>query len=140
MNDKRKPAGVRQKDLQLAISRIQHGRTKTGETKISISAVAREAGVSAALIHNYYPEIAERIREIQEISDQAKKNNSQQNLRKEQEKNRLLRLEIQELKSKISALASINEVLILEKLESDESREPERKVLFPIKKPAKPSA
>ncbi|MXI47069.1 TetR family transcriptional regulator [Pseudomonas moraviensis] len=140
MNDKRKPAGVRQKDLRLAISRIQHGRTKTGETKISISAVAREAGVSAALIHNYYPEIAESIREILEISDQSKKNNSQKNLRKEREKNRLLRLEIQELKSKISALASINEVLLLEKLESDESREPEHKVLFPIKKPAKPSA
>lgn len=49
-----KPAEDREKDLRLALYRIQKGRTHSGETKITIAAVAREAGVSTALIHNYY--------------------------------------------------------------------------------------
>lgn len=32
--------------------------------KISISAVARKAGVTPALIHNTYPDVAERIRAV----------------------------------------------------------------------------
>ena len=48
-----KPAEDREKDLRLALYRIQKGRTRSGETKVTITAVAREAGVSTALIHNY---------------------------------------------------------------------------------------
>ena len=35
-----------------------------GQHKISISAVARKAGVTPALIHNTYPDVAERIRAV----------------------------------------------------------------------------
>lgn len=34
------------------------------ERKLSIAAVAEEAGVSTATIHNRYPEIAEKIRQL----------------------------------------------------------------------------
>ncbi|MGV8744039.1 TetR family transcriptional regulator, partial [Pseudomonas aeruginosa] len=60
---KYKPGEDREKDLKLALYRIQKGRAHTGETKVTIAAVAREAKVSTALIHNYYPGIAESIRE-----------------------------------------------------------------------------
>ncbi len=43
-------------ELQLAILRI-----RDKGLKLSISAVASEAGVTAGLIHNTYPDIAEKI-------------------------------------------------------------------------------
>ncbi|WP_339540135.1 TetR/AcrR family transcriptional regulator [Pseudomonas sp. RA_5y_Pfl1_P24] len=54
-----KPAEDREKDLKLALYRIQRVRAHTGETKVTIAAVASKAGVSSALIHNHYPNIAE---------------------------------------------------------------------------------
>lgn len=62
MSKQRKPADKREKDLRLAMFRIQRGRAHTDVEKLSISSVAREAGVSASLIHNHYPDIAEAIR------------------------------------------------------------------------------
>jgi len=48
-----KPAEDREKDLRFALYRTQKGRAHTGETKVTIAAVAREAGVSTALTHNH---------------------------------------------------------------------------------------
>lgn len=110
----RKPADTREKELLLALHRIERGRAKTGEKKVTISAVAREAGVSAALIHNHYPRIAEAIREVQGRSSRAQRNLKHQDLRAEREKGRVLRREIEELRAKVACLASINEVLIEE--------------------------
>ncbi|WP_368214866.1 TetR family transcriptional regulator [Aeromonas sp. R2-3] len=114
MTIKRKPADAREKELLLALRRIARGRAKTDEKKVTIAAVAREAGVSAALIHNYYPSIAEAIREVQGRSSRAQRDVKHQALRAEREKGRALRLEIEELRAKIASLASINEVLIEE--------------------------
>ncbi|MFM5375058.1 TetR family transcriptional regulator [Aeromonas veronii] len=114
MTIKRKPSGVRERDLQLALVRIKRGRAHTGESKVTIAAVAREAGVSAALIHNHYPNIAEAIREVQGLSSRAQRDAKHQALRAEREKGRALRLEIDELRAKIASLASINEVLVEE--------------------------
>jgi AcrR family transcriptional regulator len=114
MNISRKPADAREKELILALRRIERGRTKTDEKKVSIAAVAREAGVSAALIHNHYPKIAEAIREIQGRSSRAQRDEKHQDLRVEREKSRALRLEIEELRAKVASLASLNEVLINE--------------------------
>ena len=41
----RKTADKRLKDLRLAMHRIQRGRAHTGATKVSVLAVATEAGV-----------------------------------------------------------------------------------------------
>ncbi|KAB5455069.1 TetR family transcriptional regulator [Pseudomonas aeruginosa] len=102
------------RDLQLALIRIQRGRAHTGETKVTIAAVAREAGVSTALIHNHYPRVAEAIREAQGRSSRVQRDVKHQDLCAEREKNRVLRQEIEELRIKVASLASINEVLIAE--------------------------
>jgi len=57
----RKTAEVRERELRLALSRIQRGRSRTKAKRLSIAAVACEAGVTAALIHNHYPDVAEAI-------------------------------------------------------------------------------
>lgn len=114
MTTKRKPSDARERDLQLALARIQRGRAHTGETKVTFAAVAREAGVSTALIHNHYPIIAEAIRDAQGRSSRAQRDVKHQDLRAEREKNRALRQEIEGLRAKVASLASINEVLIAE--------------------------
>lgn len=111
---KYKPAVDREKDLKLALYRIQKGRARTGESKITISAVAREAGVSTALIHNYYPSIAEAVREAQGRSSRALRDLKHQDLVAEREKSATYRKEIKELRAQMANLASINEVLLEE--------------------------
>jgi AcrR family transcriptional regulator len=111
---KKNALASREQQLILALNRIKLGRSKIGERKISITAVAREAGVSPALIHNHYPDIAETIRNIQGRSSRSKQDLLKQALTKEQEKNRLLRDENAILRAKITDLATINEMLLLE--------------------------
>lgn len=107
-----KPAKDREKDLKLALFRIQKGRAHTGESKVTIAAVAREAGVSTALIHNHYPRIAEAIREAQGRSSRSMRDVKQQDLIAERKKCAVHRQEIEELRAKVANLASINEVLM----------------------------
>ncbi|HEF4761189.1 TPA: TetR family transcriptional regulator [Pseudomonas putida] len=114
MTSKRKPADAREKDLLLALARIQRKRSHTGETKVSIAAVAREAGVSTALIHNHYPKIAEAIRTVQGRDSRSLRDVKHQELIVQRKRNRELREEIKELRSKVASLASINEMLLSE--------------------------
>lgn len=107
-----KSAEAREKDLRLALYRIQKGRAHTGETKVTIAAVAREAGISTALIHNHYPKIAEAVRDAQGRSSRAARDIKHQDLTVERKKSAEHRQEIQELRAKVAALASINEVLL----------------------------
>ena len=109
-----KPAVDREKDLKLAIYRIQKGRAHTKETKVTIAAVAREAGVSTALIHNHYPAVAEAIREIQGRSSRAMRDIKHQDLIAERQKSAGYRQENEELRAKLASIASINEVLLEE--------------------------
>jgi len=94
--------------------RIERGRSRTGEAKMSISAVAREAGVTTALIHNHYPAVAEEIRQAQGKDSRAQRDAKHESLKGERQKNRDLRLELEALRSDIARLASINEVLLAE--------------------------
>lgn len=114
MTSNRQHADSRAKQLQLAIFRIERGRAKTGEQKLSISAVAREAGVSAALIHNHYPEIAETIRIKLGASSRAQRDVKHQELKAAQERNRALMNELNDLRHRMAKLTSINETLLLE--------------------------
>jgi len=107
-----KLAKDREKELKLALYRIQKGRAHTGETKVTIAAVAREAGVSTALIHNYYPGIAEAIREVQGRSSRAMRDVKHQDLIAERKKSATYRQEIEELRTKVANLATVNEVLL----------------------------
>ena len=113
MTSARKPAASREKDLKLAIHRIERGRSHTKATSLSISAVAREAGVSAALIHNHYPAIAEAIRVKLGTSSRQMRDSKHQELKDVQAKNKVLRDELAEAKERIGRLASINEALLV---------------------------
>ncbi|CAD0260735.1 TetR family transcriptional regulator [Pseudomonas veronii] len=112
MTSTRKSADAREKDLKLAIYRIQRGRSKLGATTLSIASVAREAGVSTALIHNHYPNVAEMIRDAQGRSSRAQRDDKHHDLNVERGKNQELRKELEGLRAKLSSLASINEVLL----------------------------
>ena len=96
------------------MSRIQRGRAHTNETQVNISTVAHEAGVTPALIHNHYPDIAEAIRIAQARSSRAQRDAKQSELKAAQERNRILREQNEILRAQVSKLASINEVLLVE--------------------------
>jgi hypothetical protein len=114
MTSQRQSADIRAKQLRLAIFRIEKGRAKTGAHKLSISAVAREAGVTPALIHNHYPAIAEAIRTKLGASSREQRDAKHLELKKAQEANKTLLEEVGASRHRISKLASINETLLLE--------------------------
>lgn len=114
MTINRKSAEIREKELRLAIVRINRGRSRTGATKVSIASVAREAGVSPALVHNHYPRIADAIRHEQGPARRAQRWTSQEKLKQERDKGRELRRQLAELRAQVARLASINEVLLAE--------------------------
>jgi len=114
MSQQRKSATARERDLRLAILRIERGRSHTKATQISIASVAREAGVSPALIHNHYPAIADAIRQVQGRSSRQQRDTKHEQLKAELEKARALRRDVEQLRADVDRLASINEVLLAE--------------------------
>ena len=80
--------------------------------KISISAVAQIANVTPALIHNTYPDIAERIRGLVGKTTRSQRDAKHDALVKERERNRALRAEVAHLRTEVAKLASINITLL----------------------------
>lgn len=80
--------------------------------KVSISAVAKAADVTPALIHNTYPDIAERIRGVIGKSTRLQRDAKHEALAKERERNRALRAEVERLRLDVARLASINLTLL----------------------------
>jgi hypothetical protein len=109
---KRLTAEARLKQLQLAVLRIERGRAQvaTGK-KLSINAVAEEAGVSTALIHNHYPQLAESIRIKQGRSSREQRDAKHGELLKCRTRNRELVEEVRTLKADLAKIASINATL-----------------------------
>ena len=114
MTTVRKNADVREKEIRLAIFRIERGRSHTAAKRLTISAVAREAGVSSSLLHNHYPVIAEEIRVKQGASSRQKLDAKQDDLSVERVKTKALREELEDLRRQVAKLASINEMLQIE--------------------------
>jgi len=114
MSQQRKSASARERDLRLAILRIERGRSRTKAATISIASVAREAGVSPALIHNHYPAIADAIRQVQGRSSRQQRDAKHEELKAERDKMRELRQDVARLRDDVDRLASINEVLLAE--------------------------
>lgn len=96
-----------EKRLTDAVASLQ-----SGAKKISISSVAAEAKVTPALIHNTYPDIAERIRSLMGRSTRAQRDAKHDALVKERERNRELREEVDRLRHEAAKLASINLTLL----------------------------
>lgn len=106
-------ANSTEKELKNTLIRLKHGRPKVVDMtrKISISALAEEAGVSDSTIHNRYPEIATEVREIMGKEHKAQRDEKNSKLKSEKEKNRELREHIGQLESDIRKLTSINATL-----------------------------
>lgn len=101
----RKEREARLRHLKAAMLRVAKGRPKDSRNcKMSISSIAREAGVSASLVHNCYPEILAEIRRrsANGTAIQAEPARSSREG------------EIAELRRKVAQLASINETLLAE--------------------------
>lgn len=102
--------------IRMAIVRMEKGKPTvvSSDRKISIKAVAEEAGVSDSLIHKNYSTLVTRIKENQEKDYRSDRNEKHQALKAEREKNRELREKVAELESQLSDLGSINARLKLE--------------------------
>ena len=106
-------ANTTEKELRNALIRLKHGRPKVVDKKrkISISALAEEAGVSDSTIHNRYPEIASEVREIIGKEHKSQRDDKNEKLKSEKSKNKELREYIQQLETDVRKLTSINATL-----------------------------
>lgn len=95
--------------IQQAIAQLQ-----VENAKVTISAVAKVAGITPALIHNTYPDLAEQIRGIGGKTTSAQRDAKHAALVKERETNRTLRAENTTLKEDVAKLASVNQKLLAE--------------------------
>ncbi|WP_420195014.1 TetR family transcriptional regulator [Marinobacter sp. GH_1] len=104
------------KRIRLAIVRLEKDQPKVVEKgrKVSVAAVAEEAGVSRALIHKDYPDLLERIRGNSNKAIQRQRDEKQEKLKEERFKNRQLREKIVDLTEQRNELASKNATLELE--------------------------
>lgn len=95
--------------IQQAIEQLQ-----ASQGKLSISAVAKLAGVTPALIHNTYPDLAEKIRGLVGKATRTQRDAKHSALVREREINRTLRQELVETRATIAKLASVNQTLLNE--------------------------
>ena len=112
-------ANSTEKELKCALIRLKHGRPRVvnKKRKISISALAEEAGVSDSTIHNRYPEIAAEVREITGKAHKVQRDEKNVKLKSEKAKNKELREYIEQLESDIRKLTSINATLSNENIQ-----------------------
>jgi hypothetical protein len=88
-----------------------------GNEKLSIASVARAAGVTPGLIHNTYPAVAEKIRNLMGKSVRAQRDSKHLALMREKEKNRALRAENDQILKELARIASVNQRLLFEMAE-----------------------
>ncbi len=106
---------VTHRRIKMAILAIIKGRANNIalDRKLSIKAVAEEAQVSPALIHNKYPELADDIRARLATTALKKQKVAQDHSKLTATRNKELRQEITTLKEELRKLASINANLTL---------------------------
>lgn len=102
------------KKVRLAIIRIEKGRPNiiSDHRKMSVAAVAEEAGVSRALIHRDCPDLLERIKGGVNKGIRQQRDAKQAELNEYKERNRELRSEVAELKTMLAKVQSQNATLI----------------------------
>ncbi|WP_175804303.1 TetR family transcriptional regulator [Burkholderia cenocepacia] len=103
---RRRSRAKTREELRLAMLRV-----KNKGLKLSISAVAIEAGVSAGLVHNTYPDIAEEIRAQVGRGTRQQRDAKAAEVKKVREQLKILRAERDAALGDIARLASINETL-----------------------------
>ncbi|MGR5251973.1 TetR family transcriptional regulator [Vibrio astriarenae] len=102
------------KAVRLAIIRIEKGRPSivSDKRKMSVAAVAEEAGVSRALIHRDCPDLLERIKGGVNKGIRQQRDAKQTELNEYKERNRELREEVAKLKAMLAKVQSQNATLI----------------------------
>lgn len=97
-------------ELENALVRLRHGRPRvvSKHRKLTIAALAEEAGVSDATIHNRYPDIAAEVRKLNDKQFKSQRDDKTQKLKTANEKNRELRAENESLKEEVRKLVSLN--------------------------------
>ncbi len=102
------------KAVRLAIVRIDKGRPSivSATRKLSVMAVAEEAGVSRALIHRDCPDLLERIKGGVNKGVRQQRDAKQVELNEYKERNKELRAEVAELKAMLEKVQSHNATLI----------------------------
>ncbi|WP_434032976.1 TetR family transcriptional regulator [Cupriavidus sp. a3] len=107
---KREP---RPRDREMTLASLKLARTRVREkgVRMSISAVALEAGVTPPTIHNVYPDFAEEIREEMGRGTRQQRDAKAAELKDARRRNVELRKENIEAKGDIARLASLNETL-----------------------------
>lgn len=115
MSDKRLSHDAREKQLLLALHRIQRGRAHTKATEVTFLTVAEEAGVSTALIHNRFDAtVGAAIRKAQGQSWKLVRDAMRQEIRDLKAKARDVRRELEAVKDQRRKLVTLNEVLTRE--------------------------
>jgi hypothetical protein len=102
--------------IRMAIVRMEKGKPKvvSSDRKISIKAVAEEAGVSDSLIHKDHSDLVRRIYRNNDKDYRSERDKKHQELKAERVKSKELRGRVAELESQLLKLASINARLELE--------------------------
>ncbi|MEB2651469.1 TetR family transcriptional regulator [Pseudomonas siliginis] len=125
----------KRESIRLAALRIEKGRPRIVDIKrkLSINSVAEEAGMSAASIHNNYPDMAEWLRQKIGVDLREQKNTMATALKESKSTNRALKDENSELKKEIALLASHNATLMLKNSELTAIAHSDNVKLFPSK-------
>ena len=102
--------------IRMAIVRMEKGKPKvvSSDRKISIKAVAEEAGVSDSLIHKDHSDLVRRIYKNNDKDYRSERDKKHQELKAERVKSKELRGRVAELESQLRKLTSINARLELE--------------------------
>lgn len=102
------------KTVRLAIIRIEKDRPNivSANRKMSVAAVAEEAGVSRALIHRDCPDLLGRIKGGVNKGIRQQRDAKQSELNEYKERNRELRAEVAELKAMLAKVQSQNATLV----------------------------
>jgi hypothetical protein len=102
------------KAVRLAIVRIAKGKPKEVDTnrKLSVAAVAEEAGVARNTIYRDCPDLLTRIEGAVNKGVRQQRDTKQKELNKFKERNKVLRSEVEELRTMNAYLQSKNATLI----------------------------
>lgn len=104
------------KKIRQAFIRIKNGRTKnvSKSRKVSVAAVAEEAGVTRTSIHKDYPELCDQIKAEAGKDIRVQRDKKHEDLKSEKLKNKELREELTKERTANQKLISINASLMLE--------------------------
>jgi hypothetical protein len=108
MNVRRASREKRIHAIRLAIHRVRLGRVRVVPlgTRLSVVAVAKEAGISPATIHTTYPDLAEEIRRLAGKSLREKRREDLSDLKKCKDELVQAKKEIAALKRELASVAS----------------------------------